>query len=80
MICIIRRVILKVVIDSNDNVVSEGIDCTRFIKNSKYCGMMLKIIDKECEQADLLKRGNDLRLNYGSIISSKTEFFQVRGY
>ena len=38
MICIIRRVILKVVIDSNDNVVSEGIDCTRFIKNSKYCG------------------------------------------
>ena len=47
---------MKVVIDSNDNVVSEGIDCTRFIKNSKYCGMMLKIIDKECEQADLLRK------------------------
>ena len=75
-------VFLKVVINSIDNVDSEGIDCTRFIKNSKYCGMMLKIIDKECEQADLLKRGKDLRLNYGSIISesSKTEFFQVRGY
>ena len=75
-------VFLKVVIDSIDNVDSEGIqvDCTRFIKNSKYCGMMLKIIDKECEQADLLRKEATTSGSIMGIISLKTEFFQVRGY
>ena len=46
-----------IVIDIIDNVLSEGIDCKRFIKLSKYGGKMLKTTDKERnEQADLLRK------------------------
>jgi hypothetical protein len=46
-----------VVIDINDNVFSEGVDCKRLIKPSKYGGKMLKIVEKErSEQEDLLRK------------------------
>ena len=60
-----------VVIDNNDNVSSDGIDCKRLIKRSKYGWEVLKIIVKEHnEQADLLTKDVMISIDESKYVGS----------